>query len=258
MPSFNAVPTPIAPRAIVEQLGGGLAGAAVHGVAGLVIGALVARALRARHLHWSWAAWAMAPVLLAHALFGGWLGVFALAGISGSIWGRRWHREDLDAGAELAGIASSRVGPATLAGASLRRAALRRRLARGPSESNGWFRGEQLILGCDERGREVPIPFGGSGGGTHTLVLGATGSGKTVTQTWMTARAVGRGMGAVVIDPKGDAGMRAELIRAAHAHGRPLLTWTPEGGCVYNPYARGGDTEIADKVLAGERFTEPH
>jgi len=27
---------------------------------------------------------------------------------------------------------------------------------------------------------------------------------------------------------------------------------------VYNPYARGSETEIADKVLAGERFTEPH
>jgi type IV secretory pathway TraG/TraD family ATPase VirD4 len=27
---------------------------------------------------------------------------------------------------------------------------------------------------------------------------------------------------------------------------------------VYNPYARGSDTEIADKALASERFTEPH
>jgi conjugal transfer pilus assembly protein TraD len=27
---------------------------------------------------------------------------------------------------------------------------------------------------------------------------------------------------------------------------------------VYNPDARGGETEIADKLLAGERFTEPH
>jgi type IV secretory pathway TraG/TraD family ATPase VirD4 len=27
---------------------------------------------------------------------------------------------------------------------------------------------------------------------------------------------------------------------------------------VYNPYGRGSETQIADKVLAGERFTEPH
>lgn len=36
------------------------------------------------------------------------------------------------------------------------------------------------------------------------------------------------------------------------------MEWTPQGPSVYNPYARGSETEIADKVLAGERFTEPH
>jgi conjugal transfer pilus assembly protein TraD len=33
---------------------------------------------------------------------------------------------------------------------------------------------------------------------------------------------------------------------------------TPSGTSVYNPYAHGSDTEIADKALAGERFSEPH
>ena len=40
--------------------------------------------------------------------------------------------------------------------------------------------------------------------------------------------------------------------------GRPFVEWTPQGPSVYNPYARGSETEIADKALAGERFTEPH
>src|SRR5207302_6593298 len=66
------------------------------------------------------------------------------------------------------------------------------------------------------------------------------------------------GMGAIVVDPKGDRGMCDELRRAAHAAGRRFVEWTPCGGSVYNPYARGSDTEIADKALAGERFTEPH
>ena len=104
----------------------------------------------------------------------------------------------------------------------------------------------------------MSIPFGGSSGGTHTLVVGATGSGKTVTQTWMAVRAIERGMGAIVIDPKGDRGMHGEVRRAALAAGRPFLEWTPDGPSVYNPYARGSETEIADKALAGERFTEPH
>jgi len=46
--------------------------------------------------------------------------------------------------------------------------------------------------------------------------------------------------------------------RAALAHGRCFIEWTPEGECVYNPYALGGASEIADKALAGEHFTEPH
>jgi type IV secretory pathway TraG/TraD family ATPase VirD4 len=120
------------------------------------------------------------------------------------------------------------------------------------------LRAGKLIVGRDESDRVVPIPLGGTSGGTHTLVLGATGSGKTVTQTWVAYRAIEHGMGAIVVDPKGDRGMYREVRRAAHAAGRRFVEWTPTGDSVYNPYARGSDTEIADKVLAGERFTEPH
>jgi hypothetical protein len=31
-----------------------------------------------------------------------------------------------------------------------------------------------------------------------------------------------------------------------------------EGPGIYNPFAHGTDTELADKVLAGETYTEPH
>ena len=34
--------------------------------------------------------------------------------------------------------------------------------------------------------------------------------------------------------------------------------WSPDGPGVYNPFALGTDTELADKVLAGETYTEPH
>jgi type IV secretory pathway TraG/TraD family ATPase VirD4 len=115
-----------------------------------------------------------------------------------------------------------------------------------------------MTVGCDQRGRVVSIPFGGHGGGKHTLVLGATGSGKTFTQTWIATRAIAHGAGAVVVDPKGDRRMRDEIARAASAAERSFVEWTPDGPFVYNPYARGTETEIADKVLAGERFTEPH
>jgi hypothetical protein len=44
----------------------------------------------------------------------------------------------------------------------------------------------------------------------------------------------------------------------AERMGRPFVHWTPEGSVVYNPYAHGSDTEIADKLLAGEQWSEPH
>ncbi|HEX5310102.1 MAG TPA: TraM recognition domain-containing protein [Solirubrobacteraceae bacterium] len=52
--------------------------------------------------------------------------------------------------------------------------------------------------------------------------------------------------------------LRGELQRAAGAANREFLQWTPNGPCAYNPYASGSDSEIADKALAGEVFTEPH
>jgi conjugal transfer pilus assembly protein TraD len=115
-----------------------------------------------------------------------------------------------------------------------------------------------LILGRAPDGRAVSIPFGGARGGTHALLVGATGSGKTMTQAWIVARGIDRGMGAIVVDPKGDRTMRTAVADAARRSGRELIEWTPEGPCAYNPFGRGSASEVADKVLAGERFTEPH
>ena len=98
----------------------------------------------------------------------------------------------------------------------------------------------------------------GAQAGSHALILGATGSGKTVTETWIAGRLIEHGHGAIVIDPKGDRALRSELRHAAERAGRRFLEWTPTGPCAYNPYASGSDSEIADKALAGEVFTEPH
>jgi hypothetical protein len=60
------------------------------------------------------------------------------------------------------------------------------------------------------------------------------------------------------VDPKGDRTLRDELHRAARRARREFREWTPEGPDAYNPFAHGSDTELADKALAGETYTEPH
>ncbi|HTU78788.1 MAG TPA: type IV secretion system DNA-binding domain-containing protein [Solirubrobacteraceae bacterium] len=254
MPSNSVQEAAVDPVVAVDELISWLLSAAVHCALGVAIGVLIARTMRSRHLHWSWAAGAGAIVVLARPVLAGWTATLAIAALLASIRGRRWHREDLDAGVDLAEIAAARTSAVDLIGSLARPVALHV-CARMRTATHR--RARELQLGVDERGRAARVPFA-LAGGSHTLVVGATGSGKTVTQAWIAAAAIERGMGAVVLDPKGDRDLREQLRRGALAAGRAFLEWTPEGDRVYNPYARGGVSEIADKALAGERFTEPH
>lgn len=232
-----------------------LAAASLECALGAALGVLAARSMRARHLHWSWAACALALIVLAHPVAHGPALAFALASAVAVKRSRRWHREDIDAGADLAELAAGRQTPADALRAIARAVALRLPAATYAGRRSS---ARELALGIDERRRGVSIPFGQNGESGHALVVGATGSGKTVTQTWMATHAIERGMAAIVLDPKGDRAMREHVRRAAADAGRDFLEWTPDGDRVYNPFALGGASEIADKALAGEQFTEPH
>ena len=255
MPSETLTQRGVDPLAPLEEAVGWVATATAHVLIGLLIGMIAARILRTRQVRWSWAACGLGFLTLARGVFGGWAPTLLVAALAATLWSRSWHRRDLETGHDLAAIAEARRGPLDALRSAGERVSLRRRAGSG---GGAWFRGDELIVGRDQAGHIAAVPFGDGSGGTHALVLGATGSGKTVTQTWMAVRAIERGQGAVVVDPKGDRVMREELRRAAQAAGRAFLEWTPVGPSVYNPYARGSETEIADKVLAGERFTEPH
>lgn len=256
MPSSEYIQEPPAdPLAPIEQLVHWLLTTTANLALGLAIGLIAAKAMRGWHLRWTWAAMFVGLVTLTRSALGvGAASTLGMASLSATVRGRRWHREDLEAGADLAELAASRRGPLDALRSLVRKIELRR----GATASESWFRGERLIVGREQNGRAVSIPLGGATGGTHTLVVGAAGSGKTVTQTWVAVRAIEHGMGAVVVDPKGDCHLRGEVRNAAQATGRPFIEWTPSGPSVYNPYARGSETEIADKALAVERFTEPH
>ncbi len=220
------------------------------GVAALVIlpgGYLLAWLLRRRRLRWSWGLLGLpcTYVALGSRLFG--LPLYAACLLACAL-GASWHHQDLDQGADYAEAARARLRMRDVLVRALRKRRVRR---------EGWVSKGRLVLGEDTRGMPVSIPVGYASG-SHTLLLGATGSGKTVSAAWIACRLIEVGHGAVVIDPKGDQMLREELRGSAAARGARFMEWTPEGPLAYNPYASGSETEIADKALSGETFTEPH
>jgi conjugal transfer pilus assembly protein TraD len=255
MPSSEYTNEPaVNPLAPLGELVGWLTSTTLHIIIGVVVGLIAARVMRHRHLRWTWAASALVVVVLCGSELAGWATTLDTAALCAAVRGRRWHREDLMAGGDLADIAAARRGPL----AALRSLSLKLSGRFGPSPAHSALRDGRMIVGRTEMGEVMSIPFGATDGGRHTLVVGATGSGKTVTETWIAARAIEAGLGAVVVDPKGDARMREHLAEAASRAGRQFFEWTPQGPSVYNPFGHGSASEIADKALAGERFTEPH
>ena len=92
----------------------------------------------------------------------------------------------------------------------------------------------------------------------HTLLLGATGSGKTTSLLTIIQGAADLGIPVVAIDLKGSPGFRAQLGAIADLAGRRLACWSLAGEAHWNPLARGDASELKDKLVGMEAWTEPH
>jgi len=255
MSHHHGVRAPLDPFAPAEHLMAAITPFAV----GIAVGLIAIFLLRAARLRFTWALWGLPLTYLIWPL--DWQIGLALASATliavGA--GANWHYEDTHRGGEDARRARESVGPLHL----LRRyRALRRaeRRSRVDSRSKGLRRRvseDRLLLGTTRQGGVRHVPFGSSRG-VHALILGATGSGKTVTQAAIAQAHIHAGLPAIVIDPKGDRFLFGVLSEAAEQVGRRFRHWSPTTRTVYNPFARGNPTEIADKVLAGQRWSEPH
>jgi type IV secretory pathway TraG/TraD family ATPase VirD4 len=165
--------------------------------------------LRWLGLHWTWA--------LPGVLLGALLWPFdhtaaasaAIAALLATTTGARWHQDDLRHGADRAQNARDRRTPLD---------AGRERAARRGVRGGRWIDRQGLAVGRDHRGWTVRMPVGTTSG-RHALVVGATGSGKTVTQAFIAGRLIRSGHGAVVIDPKGDRWAPAAMRASPHGAG---------------------------------------
>jgi len=129
-------------------------------------------------------------------------------------------------------------------------------VARRAGATSGHSQSSAVLLGSDAAGSEVLL--GDRELSAHGLILGASGAGKTTTLLTILTEQIRRGGPVVAIDMKGSPAFAEELARAAGGAGRRFRCWTMDGAERWNPLAHGNATELKDKLIATERFTEPH
>ncbi|MDE3069274.1 MAG: DUF853 family protein [Acidobacteriota bacterium] len=251
------------PAAAAEHLATGLVASALHLALALSLGWALARAIHVRRLHWSWARVALGACLLLYALgLDHVLAAMPLLGVAGAPGAlaatitamrlsRRWALAEEAPGGCDALAGGERLRPAQALSSLVAR--LRSFGARGSGcERATPAVAHRLVLGTRPGTRRaVSIEP------RHTVVIGATGSGKTVTLRRIMDEAT-RTMGAIAVDGKGDAELASDIARFAQQSGRRFVAWGPHLPSTYNPFAHGSDTEIVDKALAAESWGDDY
>jgi conjugal transfer pilus assembly protein TraD len=126
---------------------------------------------------------------------------------------------------------------------------LRKRAATGEAA-------DAVVLGSDASGGQVRLSDRQLS--AHALILGASGAGKSTTLLRLLTAHVERGLPVLAIELKGSPAFAHILAESAASAGRPFRLWTPDGPNHWNPLQYGNATELKDKLIATERFTEPH
>jgi hypothetical protein len=237
----------------LEQL---IAPAAMALLGGVVCGFLIAHIRRRHGFGWSWgflilvSVAALVPAILASGLFGGVAGlVFAAfaVGIAGGDlgWGIKSELEDRRAGGDREIAAGERRGLLDPA----------RRLHQEHGRRGRRRLSGQIPVGRDRRGRLAFISRGSAQSGSHVLIPGATGAGKTTSLAALLVDYVGRsGFGAVILEAKNDAALLGAARRAAADRGVPFHLFTPDGPSRYDPLAHGDVDERSERLLAVESW----
>lgn len=93
---------------------------------------------------------------------------------------------------------------------------------------------------------------------THTLAIGATGSGKTNAIAWLMGDAVARGHAVVFIDGKGSPDLLRHAQEVCRQAGRDCRPFTFAGGAHWNPLRHGDHTHQRDLLSAAQEWSHPY
>ncbi len=220
---------------------------AVFALGAMVLAIGLTVAIRGSGLRWSWALTPI-PLAVGLALIAPKAGLAGVACLATAGWlGYVREHQDLERGGTEAQLARERSGPLTRMKTQIRARSWRTERVHG----------NRLALGSAGDGALVTVPFGASQG-TRAFIVGAPGSGKTITLGAHADAYAGEGLPVISVDPKGDRDHEERLRELAERMGKRFIKWSPDGPASYNPLGRGTPSEIADKALAGEEWSEPH
>lgn len=123
-----------------------------------------------------------------------------------------------------------------------------------------------FTLGINEKGERIIQTDGAAA--LHTLVVGASGSGKTTTMLSKIRDAVKREQAVVFIDLKGGTDIPIALSKLAKRYGRGFNHWLIQardveyngpdklGPAYYDPLSRGDATRRTDMIIASREWSE--
>ncbi|GAB6483162.1 TraM recognition domain-containing protein [Bacillus cereus] len=110
------------------------------------------------------------------------------------------------------------------------------------------YKGNEMFLGITEFGE--PFTITEKEPNQHMLVVGTTGSGKTILIMLLSLEAIKRGKPVIAIDGKGDKDFIDNFSKLAEQEGVKLYVFSDLYGLTYNPIKHGTATMVRDKLMA--------
>lgn len=104
-----------------------------------------------------------------------------------------------------------------------------------------------------------PVYISDEDANLHTLVIGTTGSGKTVAIANIVESVIDRGKSLFYVDGKGDMNLAEHIQAYAYKKQRPFYLFSMvKGQLKYNPIASGGYTSKKDRIIELRTWSEDH